>query len=145
MPSLNGLVDIKADSVNSSVIESEAINSTNIDTKTLFVDGFNLGEQVNINAQKLTAITYTATPTPLTTISSNVKLNNTSLIGTFDVDGSIIIRDPTNPTNIGLKISYEPSLFGFCFTQEMIGHIMKCLNKKECKLKKHYLQMLKKN
>ena len=79
MPSLNGLVDIKADSVNSSVIESEAINSTNIDTKTLFVDGFNLGEQVNINAQKLTAITYTATPTPLTTISSNVGLNNSIL------------------------------------------------------------------
>lgn len=120
MPSLNGLVDIKADSVNSSIIESEEINSTNIDTKTLFVDGFNLGEQVNINAQKLTAITYTATPTPLTTISSDVKLNNASLIGTFNVDGSIIIRYPSEP-NANLKISYEPSNFGFCFTQDVVG------------------------
>ena len=87
MPSLNGLVDIKADSVNSTTIESDEINSKNIDTKTLFVDGLNLGEQVSINAQKLTAITYTETPSPLTTISSDVSINNAllNLTGEFNI------------------------------------------------------------
>ena len=70
MPSLNGLVDINADSVSSTNISSDLISSKNVDTQTLYVNGVDLGTQVNINAQKLTAITYTATPTPTTNISS---------------------------------------------------------------------------
>jgi hypothetical protein len=118
MPSLNGLVDIKADSINSTTIESDEVNSKNIDTKTLFVDGLNLGEQVNINAQKLTAITYTETPSPLTTISSDVSINNAllNLTGEFNISNR-------NNTTQNLKINYEDSLNGFCFTQTPGGYM----------------------
>ena len=75
MPSLNGLVDINADSVNSTSISSDEISSQNVNTKTLFVDGTNLGTIVNLNAQKLTAITYSATPTPTTFVSSNLDVS----------------------------------------------------------------------
>ena len=80
MPSLNGLVDITADSVNSTSISSDEISSKNVDTQTLYVNGLDLGTQVNLNAQKLTAITYTETPTPTTNISSNLDVSgNTTL------------------------------------------------------------------
>ena len=49
MPSLNGLVDINADNVSSTTIESEEISSNNVDTQTLIVDGVDLGQQVNLN------------------------------------------------------------------------------------------------
>ena len=84
MPSLNGLVDINADSVSSTSISSDEISSKNVDTQTLYVNGVDLGTQVNINAQKLTAITYTATPTPTTNISSN-----------FDVSGATTLKQLT--------------------------------------------------
>ena len=84
MPSLNGLVDINADSVNSTSISSDEISSKNVDTQTLYVNGVDLGTQVNINAQKLTGITYTATATPSTNISnklivSSIDATNTSV------------------------------------------------------------------
>jgi hypothetical protein len=37
MPSLNGLVDINADSVSSTSIASDEISSKNVDTQTLYV------------------------------------------------------------------------------------------------------------
>ena len=51
MPSLNGLVDINSDSINSTNISSDSINSKNVDTETLYVNGIDLGTQVNSNAQ----------------------------------------------------------------------------------------------
>ena len=62
-PSLNGLVDINADSVNSTNIESDSINSTTISTNTIYVDGVDIIEELHLvedqveeNANKLTAI-----------------------------------------------------------------------------------------
>ena len=112
MPSLSGLVDINADSVNSTTIESQEISSNNVDTQTLIVDGVDLGQQVNLNAQKLTAITYTATPTPTTNLVCNT-----------DVTGTLYIRDPTDP-NVYMRIYYEPSLYGMTFSQEVAGRYM---------------------
>ena len=83
MPSLNGLVDINVDIVSSTNISSDLISSKNVDTQTLYVNGVDLGTQVNINAQKLTAITYTATPTPKTNVSSNLAVS-----GQLNVDGT---------------------------------------------------------
>ena len=86
MPSLNGLVDINADSVSSTSISSDEISSKNVDTQTLYVNGIDLGTQVNLNAQKLTGITYTSSPTPTTNISnklivSSIDATNTSVSG----------------------------------------------------------------
>jgi len=120
MPSLNGLVDINADNVNSTTIVSDEINSKNVDTETLFVDGLNLGEQVNINAQKLTAITYTATPTPLTTISSDVSIPN----GGMDLTGTMIIRGSSDPSNNNMSLYYDPAYFGFRFKNNRPGAYM---------------------
>jgi len=110
MPSLNGLVDINADSVSSTSIASDEISSKNVDTQTLYVNGVDLGTQVNLNAQKLTGITYTATPTPTTNISnklivSSIDATNTSvfrsninvlgtgtIFGTMQVDNDININ-----------------------------------------------------
>jgi len=112
MPSLNGLVDINADSVNSTTIESEEINSKNVDTQTLYVDGLNLGEQVNINAQKLTAITYTATPTPTTDVSSNLNIT-----------GKLQIKDTSNPTT-SMSVYYDPAYAGFRFLNNSLQGYM---------------------
>lgn len=94
MPSLNGLVDVNADSVNSSYIYGDDINSNVINTQSIYVDGVDLAQQVISNAQKLTAIQYSDTPTPTTTIDSNLLVTelaefdaNVNVNGNFDVDG----------------------------------------------------------
>lgn len=107
-PSLNGLVDINADSVTTTNLESN-----DIQTQSLEVDGVDIGAQVNENKINLTGITYIATPTPTTKIVNDI-----------DETGTIYIRDPSNPTTVYMRIYYEPSLFGFCFSQEVGGRIM---------------------
>lgn len=107
MPSLNGLVDINADSVNSTRVESEEINSKNVDTLTLFVDGLNLGQQVNINAQKLTAISYSA---PTTSVTSNL-----------DITGNVILRDTVDPSNNSMTVHYDAPYFGTRFLNNKNG------------------------
>ena len=132
MPSLNGLVDINADSVNSLSISSDEISSQNVNTKTLFVDGTNLGTIVNLNAQKLTAISYSATPTPTTFVSSNldvsqnlyVSKSSTSQTSSIDLKGTMYIRDPTDPSVVYMKVAYDPAIFGFAFQMEVPGRIM---------------------
>lgn len=92
-PSLNGLVDINADSVNSTNIESDSINSTTINTNTIYVDGVDIIEELHLvedqveeNANKLTAISYVDTPTPTTIISSDLTVEEDA---TFENDVSI--------------------------------------------------------
>jgi hypothetical protein len=133
MPSLNGLVDINADSVSSTSISSDEISSKNVDTQTLYVNGIDLGTQVNINAQKLTGITYTSSPTPTTNISnklivssidasntsvfrSNIDVstnstfrNNLSILGQLNVTGSTTFSGVTNWIN--QLYAYEDSTF----------------------------------
>ena len=104
MPSLNGLVDINADSVSSTNISSDLISSKNVDTQTLYVNGVDLGTQVNSNAQKLTAITYTATPTPKTNVSSNLAVS-----GQLNVTGTTTFSGLTNWIN--QLIAYQDSTF----------------------------------
>ena len=107
MPSLNGLVDINADNVSSTTIESE-----NVDTQTLIVNGLDLGYQVNQNAQKLTAISYTSTPSSTTIISSNAE-----------IDGIIQLREPSDP-NKKMDIYYETSANGFrFFNRQLYGYM----------------------
>jgi hypothetical protein len=105
--SMNGLINIYADSV-------ETTNS--IVNDTLIVDGKDISltvDQVETNKTNLTGITYTASPTPTTTIVNNI-----------DETGTIYIRDPSDPNVVYMKIAYEPSLYGFCFTDETPGRIM---------------------
>ena len=104
MPSLNGLVDINADNVSSTTIESE-----NVDTQTLIVNGLDLGYQVNQNAQKLTAISYTSTPST-TIINSNAE-----------IDGSIQLSDTTNKK---MDIYYDTANNGFrFFSRQLYGYM----------------------
>lgn len=105
--SMNGLINIYADSV-------ETTNSVVNDT--LIVDGKDISltmDQVETNKNNLTGITYTATPTPTTKIVNDI-----------DETGTIYIRDPSNPSVVYMRINYESSLYGFCFTDETPGRIM---------------------
>lgn len=95
MPSLNGLVDINADSVSSTSIASDEISSKNVDTQTLYVNGVDLGTQVNLNAQKLTGITYTATPTPTTNISNKL------IVSSIDATNTSVFRSNINVLGTG--------------------------------------------
>jgi hypothetical protein len=95
MPSLNGLVDINADSVSSTSISSDEISSKNVDTQTLYVNGVDLGTQVNINAQKLTGITYTASPTPTTNISNKL------IVSSIDASNTSVFRSNINVLGTG--------------------------------------------
>ena len=125
MPSLNGLVDINADSVSSTSISSDEISSKNVDTQTLYVNGVDLGNQVNMNAQKLTGITYTATPTPTTNISSNfnvsqtatfngpVSTNSTFIAKSIDASNTSVFRSNLNvlgPINGTQNVTFDKDL-----------------------------------
>jgi len=110
-PSLNGLVDINSDNVTTTTLSSNDMTTT-----TLNVNGRDIStiiSNVDANTQKLTGITYTATPTP-----------TTKSVNDIDETGTIYIRDPSNPTLVYLRIAYEPSLYGFSFTDETPGRIM---------------------
>lgn len=105
--SMNGLINIYADNI-------ETTNSTVNDT--LIVDGKDISltvGQVETNKTNLTGITYISTPTPTTKIVNDI-----------DETGTIYIRDTSNPSSVYMRIAYEPSLFGFCFTDETPGRIM---------------------
>ncbi len=104
MPSLNELIDINANSVSSTNISSDLISSKNVDTQTLYVNGIDLGTQVNLSAQKLTAITYTGTPTPKTNVSSNLVVSEQ-----LNVSGTTNFSSLTNWIN--QLIAYEDSTF----------------------------------
>ena len=107
MPSLTGLVDINADSVTTT-----ALQSSDIQTLTLEVNGVDIGAQVNENKQKLTGITYTPTPTP-----------TTKLVNNLDITGQLIIRDTTDP-NINMGIFYLPAGAGFRFINNVLNGYM---------------------
>ena len=97
--SMNGLISIYADSIESN---DSVVNDS------LIVDGKDINtvvNQVDTNKTNLTGITYISTPTP-----------TTKIINDIDETGTIYIRYPSDPTNIYMRINYEPSLYGFCFT-----------------------------
>ena len=50
--------------------------------------------------------------------------NDASFNGVLDTTGQIIIRETTQPSVIYMRLNYEPSLYGFCFTDETPGRIM---------------------
>ena len=107
MPSLNGLVDINADTVTTT-----DLLSNDIQTVSLEVNGVDIGAQVEENKQKLTAISYLSTPTPTTTINSNETVN-----------GEIRIYDPANPNDY-IRLFHDISQYGFKFQLESINQIM---------------------
>lgn len=107
MPSLNGLVDINADSVTTTDLQSN-----DIQTVSLEVNGVDIGAQVNENKQKLTAISYLSTPTPTTTINSNEVVN-----------GELQIYDPSNPSDY-IRLFHDISAYGFKFQLESPNQIM---------------------
>ncbi len=120
MPSLNGLVDINADSVTTTDLQSNDIK-----TVSLAVNGVDIGAQVEENKQKLTAITYTETPIPTTSVSSkfvcesDVNMTNTLL----DLKGEMIIKDRNDDTN-KMKIFYDAPYIGTRFlNQKNNGYI----------------------
>lgn len=142
-PSLNGLNSIDADQINTT-----SITSTNTDTETLSINGVDINNTINqvesnttsiatINnqlvvvnnnistntnsittntnnittlQQKTQAISYTSTPIAKTTINGAIETNST-----------FYIREPSDPNNIYMTIKYEPSSYGFCFTDESGG------------------------
>lgn len=107
MPSLNGLVDINADNIDSDVITTDVI----------FVNGVDIAQQIQANAQKLTAISYTPTTT---TISSDVLLPN----GNIDVTGEIYLRNPAYPTTQYMRMFNSNSFNGFAFRLESPNQIL---------------------
>jgi hypothetical protein len=95
MASLNGLVDINADTVSSTIIDTDEINTT-----ILFINDVDVGAQIEENAHKLTAIDYTDTPTPTTTISSSLVVEeladfeaNVNILGTTNLKNTNITGD----------------------------------------------------
>ena len=52
-----------------------------------------------------------------------VGKNSTTQISSVDVNGTIYIRDPSDPNNVYMRIYYEPALYGFTFSSE-IGRYM---------------------
>ena len=53
-----------------------------------------------------------------------VGKNSTTQISSVDVNGTIYLRDPSNPTIVYMKIYYEPLLYGFVFQSETQGRNM---------------------
>jgi hypothetical protein len=107
MPSLNGLVDINADNIDSDVINTDVI----------FVNGVDIAQQIQANAQKLTAISYTPTTT---TISSDVLIPN----GNLDITGEIYLRNPAYPTTQYMRMFNSNSFNGFAFRLESPNQIL---------------------
>ena len=104
--------------INGNDIEINRIDITNIKNDIVVVNNnitTNTNNITSIN-QKITGITYTS---PTTTINNDCKFNSI-----IDLTGTIYIRDPSNPNSVYMKIAYEPSLFGFSFTDETPGRIM---------------------
>lgn len=53
-----------------------------------------------------------------------VGKNSTTQTSSIDVNGTIYLRDPSNPTVVYMKIYYEPLLYGFVFQSETQGRNM---------------------
>lgn len=56
-------------------------------------------------------------------ISQNLTVGKsaTSQTSSIDVRGGFYVRDPSDPNQVYMRINYEPSLYGFCFTDESGG------------------------
>lgn len=77
------------------------------------------------------SIFNTSTHSGIATFNNTVDVSQNLNVGkngngsaVIDLTGQILIRDETNPSTIRMKIEYEPSLFGFAFTDETPGRIM---------------------
>ena len=102
-PTLNGLIDIDADSISSSTITSSTVSTNNI-----YLNGVDVGaslSQVPINTSNITALqqittgqTY-ASVGDTTTFDNNVTINNNLLVGGVNVT-SVIAQVPINTSNI---------------------------------------------
>jgi hypothetical protein len=59
-------------------------------------------------------------------VSKNLYIgkNSTSQISSIDVNGTIYLRDPSQPNVVFMKIYYEPNLYGFVFQSETQGRNM---------------------
>jgi hypothetical protein len=125
-PSLNGLIDINADSVNSSSIISDDIESNLINTNQIFVNGIDIASEVANNSQKLTGISYTDIPTPTTIISNsliveelaefdaNVNISGTTNLNNTNVTGELLLIDDVD-TSKQMKIHWVPTHNGHWF------------------------------
>lgn len=56
-------------------------------------------------------------------VSGNITIgkSTTTQSSSIDLKGTFYIRDPSDPTQVYMRINYEPSLYGFCFTDESGG------------------------
>jgi hypothetical protein len=56
-------------------------------------------------------------------VSGNIIIGKSTTTQSSSVDlyGTFYIRDPSDPTQVYMRINYEPSLYGFCFTDESGG------------------------
>lgn len=131
MSSLNGLVDINADTIRSDTIHSEDINTTTVSTETLYINDIDVGSKIEENAQKLTAIEYTDTPTPTTTISSNLIVEelaefdaNVNITGNLDCGNNVFVRDVTDPNTVFMRLYYDPAGYGFRFLMDAPNRYM---------------------
>ena len=125
MKSMNGLLKIRA-----SEIEAENAYITNInDVQT--ING-KIGEDIVIDADtgKIIKFKDDVIMDASLNVGGNLDVSQNLIVGNsggnsyFDTTGTIYIRYPSDPNNIYMRINYEPSLYGFCFTDESIGRIM---------------------
>jgi hypothetical protein len=125
MKSMNGLLKIRA-----SEIEAENAYITNInDVQT--ING-KIGEDIVIDADtgKIIKFKDDVIMDASLNVGGNLDVSQNLIVGNsggnsyLDTTGTIYIRYPSDPNNIYMRINYEPSLYGFCFTDESIGRIM---------------------
>lgn len=108
---------VNANSVNSDSIVSTDISSNLIDTTSLYVNGQDIGLQVQQNSLKLTDITYDASNT--TTVGNNLTVNDT-----LTCKNQFYIRDPTDPTNVYMRVYSDSPYYDFRFAFEAPGRYM---------------------
>lgn len=119
MKSMNGLLKIRA-----SEIEAENAYITNInDVQT--ING-KIGEDIVIDADTGKVIQFKddVIMDGSLNIAGNTVTKNITTVGNNDITGTIFIRDPSDPNNVYMRVYYEPSLFGFVFSQEIGNRIM---------------------
>lgn len=100
-PSLNGLIDINADTIASSSITSSTITSTSVATDTIYLNGVDIGtsiSQIPINAANISNLQLATTDISYNSGTDTTNINNNVVIsGTLSTTGNIV--EPTITAN----------------------------------------------
>lgn len=114
--SMNGLLKIKATQIDAKVANIGIINNiTEINGK----DGEDIIFDTDVG--KVIKFKDDVIMDASLNIAGNTVTKNITTVGNDDITGTIFIRYPSDPTLIYMRINYEPSLYGFCFTDESPG------------------------